>query len=331
MVSVVGVLLIDRLPVLVMDFSTNIRSTSNITRTTARKVGRRVAGRRGPTAVSTILTPLERVRVDVTAAGAYTTLHRDSLDQIVNDLRQRKAEAVLVSVSYYNAVNTARMAAMVREFPRVPAYALLTDERRSMPQSVLSLGQVGVRTLIDARQPSGWSKLRELLMNEQANDIQRMALGVLNFDLIGVTPDCWRFFEILFAQFPHVSTVREVARRLNVLPSTLLSRFYRAQLPSPKDYIDFARLIRAARLLENTGLSVSAVSRRLDYSSPQAFSRHVRSVMQLSPVHFRRQYTGQEMLDVFRERFIVPHLSTLRTFHPVSADPGWLSEAYSIR
>ena len=278
----------------------------------------------GITAVSTILTPLERVRVDVASDGVYHTIHRTSVDEIVDDLRERKAGAVLVSVSQYDPVNTARMAAMVREFPRVPAYALLTEERKSDPQSVLSLGQVGVRTLIDARYPSGWRKLRELLMSEQANDIQRIALTTLSRDLCRVPSDCWRFFEILFTHYPYIANVRQFGRRISVLPTTLLSRFYRVRLPSPKQYIDFVRLMRAARLLENSGLSVSAVARQLEYSSPQAFSRHTRCVLQVSPVEFRKLYTGDSLFRQFREQLILPHLDTLEHFHPISAEPGWI-------
>ncbi len=40
---------------------------------------------------------------------------------------------------------------MVREFPTVPAFALLTDMQRSTAHSVLELGKVGVRTPIKVR------------------------------------------------------------------------------------------------------------------------------------------------------------------------------------
>jgi hypothetical protein len=76
--------------------------------------------------VSTVLTPQERARVDAAAQGLYLVLHRESLDEVIADLRERRAGAVLVSITRYGPYNSARMAAMVREFPRVPAMALLT-------------------------------------------------------------------------------------------------------------------------------------------------------------------------------------------------------------
>lgn len=275
------------------------------------------------TTVATVLTPLERVRVDVAVRGAYSTLHRGSLDDVVDDLRQQRAAAVLVSASRYDLATTARMAAMVREFPRVPTFALLSDMYGSAPQSVHVLGQLGVRALVDVRQPSGWTTLRELLL-EETTDVQRLILGALRQDLWGVSDDCWRFFELLFTCRPRIVSVRQIARALNVLPSTLLSRFYRAQLPSPKQYIAVGRLIRAAWLLENPGLSIARVARQLDYSSPQAFSRHVHGMCGISPLHFRQRYDGEAMLRMFRDTLILPYLPTLRRFRPSATTPGWV-------
>jgi hypothetical protein len=104
--------------------------------------------------VSTILTPGERQRVDAAAEGLYSALHRESFEEVLADLRERRAGAVLISIARYGLQSSARMAAMVREFPRVPAMALLTETQYSTPQNLLSLGQLGVRILIDARQPS---------------------------------------------------------------------------------------------------------------------------------------------------------------------------------
>ena len=83
--------------------------------------------------VSTILTPLERSRVDAAAHGLCDALHRESLEEVLSDLREQKAGLVLISVTRYGSQNSARVAAMVREFPRVPAVALLTETQSSTP------------------------------------------------------------------------------------------------------------------------------------------------------------------------------------------------------
>lgn len=279
--------------------------------------------------VSTILTPLERSRVDAAAEGLCDALHRESLDEVLLDLRQQKVNLVLISVAKYGSQNSSRVAAMVREFPRVPAVALLTETQNSTPHTTLALGQLGIRTLVDARMPAGWQTLRNILATQGSSDLQRSALAQISLDLPGVSKDCWRFFELIFDSSPKISTVRQLARHLNILPSTLMSRFFRAKLPAPKRYLSLARLIQAARLFENPGLSIARVANHLDYSSPQSFGRHVRTVMKMSPVKFRSVYDGQGMLQFFRTELILPYIDVLCVFRPSAAYPGWIPKTES--
>ena len=282
------------------------------------------------TPVSTILTPLERSRVDAAAQGLCEPLHRESLDEVLSDLREQKTDLVLISVTKYGTQNSGQVAAMVREFPRVPAVALLTETQNSTPHAMLALGQMGIRTLVDARIPAGWQTLRNLLASQGSNDLQRSALAQISRDLPGVSKDCWRFFELLFETSPRISTVRQLSRHLNILPSTLMSRFFRAKLPAPKRYLSLARLIRVARLFENPGLSVARVANHLDYSSPQSFGRHVRTVMKMSPVRFRATFDGQGMLQFFRREMILPYVEVLRSFRPSAAYPGWMPKVIPV-
>lgn len=276
--------------------------------------------------VSTVLTPHERSRVDAVAQGLCEPIHRESLEEVLTDLRNQRAGMVLISVTRYAGQGYSRMAAVVREFPRVPAIALLTETEASTPYSTLLLGQLGIKKMVDARTPTGWQTLRSLLASDGAQDLQRSALAQINLDLPGVSADCWRFFELLFDPSPKIATVRQLARRLDVVPSTLMSRFFRANLPAPKKYLALSRLIRAARLFENPGLSVASVANHLDYSSPQSFGRHVRTMMNISPVTFRNRFDGQGMVQHFRTQLILPYTKTLRTFHPIEAYPGWVGE-----
>jgi AraC-like DNA-binding protein len=277
-------------------------------------------------AVATVLTPAERLRVDAAGEGLYRAIHRDTVEDVIRDLKERRAGAVLVSVSRCcDSQATSRMAAVVREFPRVPAVALLTQFESESARAVLALGRCGVSQLVDVRQPTGWRELRAALMADRGDEIRRLALGQLATDLAGAPEDCWRFFESLFGSGTGVSTVRALARQLSVLPSTLMSRFFRAGLPAPKRYLAFARLVRAARLFENPGLSIANVSNHLDYSSPQSFGRHVRTLMSTTALEFRRRYDGEGMLHYFREQLVLPYATTLRQFRPLVAQPGWLA------
>jgi AraC-like DNA-binding protein len=270
-------------------------------------------------AVSTVLTPTERIRVDAAGEGSYRTLHRDNVDDVVQDLKANRAAAVLVSVARCDQIARSGVELMVREFPRVPTVALLSNVEQGTPRTMLLLGQSGVRQLIDVREPSGWRELRSLLLGTQIDSMQRRALSQLAVDLNGATGDCWRFFEALFAAPPQVATVRALSQYLAVLPSTLMSRFFRAGLPAPKRYLAVARLVRAARLFENPGFSVANIANHLDYSSPQSFGRHVRSILGLTAVQFRRRYDGVAMLTHFREVLVLPYTEELRGLRPLSA------------
>lgn len=274
--------------------------------------------------VATVLTAFERPRVDAAGEGLYRTLHRDSIEDVIQDLKEQRVSAVLVSVTRYGDTDAPRVAWMVREFPRVPAVALLTQLDAGTPQAVLSLGQSGVRTLIDVRQPAGWRELRDVLISDRAGDIGRVALGQLVLDLVGAPDDCWRFFELLFRSPTRLSTVRALAHHLQVLPSTLMSRFFRAQLPAPKRYLAMARLVQAARLLENPGLSVANVANHLEYSSPQSFGRHVRTILRMTATDYRLRYDGGGMFQRFRDELVLPFLGVLRNFNPIAARPRWV-------
>lgn len=277
------------------------------------------------TPVATVLLPPERPRVDAAGEGLYHTLHRDSLEDAIHDLKAHRAHAVVISVARCSGTEVPKVAQLVREFPRVPAVALLTQVDLTTPQDVLYLGRSGLQTLIDVRTARGWRELREALVADRGSSVERLALGQLALDLVDVPADCWRFFEALFGSSARITTVRTLAGHLQVLPSTLMSRFFRARLPAPKRYLAMARLVRAAHLFENPGLSVASVANVLDYSSPQSFGRHVRTMLGLTAVDFRRRYAGSQMLDRFREELVIPHLGTLRSFAPLTPAPGWLA------
>jgi len=278
--------------------------------------------------ITTLLTPSERPRVDAAGEGYYRTLHRDTIDDLIRDLKSQEVHAVLVSVTCAGAYAT-RVASLVREFPRVPAVALLSELEPKTPHAVLALGHSGIRRLVDVRQATGWRELRGALMADSSYMGQRSTLGQLAVDLAGAPEDCWHFFETIFTCSSRIGSVRQLARHFGVLPSTLMSRFFRAGAPAPKRYLAMARLVRAARLFENPGFSVANVANHLDYSSPQSFGRHVRTLLRITAGDFRRRYDGAGMFERFRHELVVPYLRALQALHPLTAPPGWVATPHT--
>ena len=90
-----------------------------------------------------------------------------------------------------------------------------------------------------------------------------------------------------------------------------------------------ARLVRAARLFENPGFSVANVANHLDYSSPQSFGRHVRTIMHMTAVQFRERYDGEGMLQHFRQTLV--HSAPRATAAPSSAQSRRGAHPYARR
>lgn len=267
--------------------------------------------------VLTVIEPDERARVDAAGAGLYRAIHKESVADALEDLKRRRVSAVLVSVMRCGRAADRRMATMVREFPSVPTVALL-GHTPATAEALLQLGNAGITRLVDVRRPAGWGQLRQLLATQAVEEVDRVALEAIRAELGEVTPDGWRFFEALFLASERVGTIRELALRMGVLPSTLMSRFFRARLPSPKRYLAFARLLRAARLFEDAGHSIADVANALDYSSPQSFGRHVRTLLGLTASQFRANFGVAALLQRLLDELVRPHRDALRTLRPLA-------------
>jgi AraC-like DNA-binding protein len=271
--------------------------------------------------VATVLDPRERAEVERAGAGLYRTIHRDNLREILRDLRQRRVSAVLLSALRCTPGELPRASRVVREFPRIPALVLVSRFGEAPASSLVAYGSLGMDRVVDVRANAGWATLRSLLSAQALRARDRLALQEMLDDLTDAPEDMVRFARALFDGYSGARTVRELANALDVLPSTLVSRFFRARLPAPKRYLVFAGLVRAARLFENPGFSVADVSNHLAHSSPQSFGRHVRTYLGISAGEFRQTYDGVRMMRRFRDELIRPYQARLRKLSPLIARP----------
>ena len=272
----------------------------------------------GPVPVTTILTPAERSAVDAAGEGLYRAVHRSSLDEVRRDLRDQAANAVLLSLACCTPRDAIRMAAILREHPRIPMMGLVTNADRVHPQSLLSLGRSGMRIVIDARESSGWHLLRETVATaERGAFTVDSAVADLRQRLVTAGDDCLELIELFFMATPALHSVRKVAKQLDVHPGTLMSRFQRAGLPPLKQYLDLANLVRAAHRLEDARRSIADVAVSLDYSSPQSFGRHVTLVLGITASKFRAQYDCEGMYRRFCDDVITPVHAQLCRVRPL--------------
>ena len=280
--------------------------------------------------VVTVLDPEERPRVDAAGEGLYQTIHRDSIVDALEDLKHGRVGAVLLGVVRCGRQMDRRVAAVVREFPTVPTVALLGNEPPSA-EALLRIGNAGITRVVDVRVPAGWSQLRRILASEATRAADRVALARIREELTPLPEDTWLFFEALFRTAERNGTVTALSLEMQVLPSTLMSRFFRAKLPPPKRYLAYARLLYAARLFEDTGHSVTDVANALDFSSPQSFGRHIHTFLGIHAGEFRRLFTSERMLERFIDEMVLPYREALQRLRALAVRPGMRSEPPSVR
>jgi len=276
--------------------------------------------------VTTWLSPRERQQVDAGAMECVRTVHRDSLAEVRADLATGEIDGAVMSAARIGREHVPTLSALVNGFPAQMVVGLIGDlpEQAAIAASLL-FGQAGVRALADVRTAQGWREFRNAFdCVRQPDQFIRKAVAVVLCDVgegATVSGDGRReFFRLVFS--PRVTSAKELARYLSVKPSTLMSRFFRAGLPSPKKYVAYARLVWAAHWGETPALSIAAIADRLNASSPQSFHRTLRALMGVSAVEFRTSFNGLRMFQHFRSLLVTPFVDNWRRFDPLSDSVG---------
>ena len=187
--------------------------------------------------VTTWLTTRERQQVEAANCGCLRFVHREAATALGPDLAGGKADAALVSVALLDRDTHGSVAALTRGFPAHLVAALVSeaDDEAHVVPATLKLGRIGVGSVLDVRTPAGWSDFRRTFdPRRQRDGFMRTALASVLADVGGqqAGEGCVRFFCEVFSL--HTRSAKRLAAQLGVHPSTLMSRFYRAGVPSPK-------------------------------------------------------------------------------------------------
>lgn len=268
--------------------------------------------------VAAVVSPVERSQLDAAGAGCFAVVHQPSVPETMRTVRERPIDAVVLSVHQFARDGVAAVDRLVRSFPEIPTVALVSRPDPGMPEVLLRMGATGVRHVVDVTGPTGWSRLRQLLLEPASRPASRI-LARVSDELPDLPPDTRLFLELLVRVAPETPTVRQLARQSRVRPSTLMSRFNRAGLPSLKSYLAGIRLLYAAQYFEQDGLSVADVAYRLECSSPQSFGRHLRAMLGITPGEFRRRYPFDLAVERFADLLLRPFASRWASFHPLEA------------
>lgn len=268
-----------------------------------------------PPLVAAVLRPEERTRVEAAGTGWFSLVHGETIPDAIRSVRERPVDAVLLSVHRCGGELDA-LGHLVRGFPGIPTVALVSRHDAEGSEALLHLGASGVRQVVDVTGPEGWHRLRQILGQPVTRDVARIQQPVL-LALGDIPPDTRLFFEALIRLAPDVPTARQLAERMGVRCTTLMSRFGRAGLPSPKSYLAAMRLVHAALFFERPGYTVADVAYRLDYSSPQSFGRHVRTLLGITSSELRRRFPFEQAVGRFIEMMIKPYREVWPGFRPL--------------
>jgi AraC-like DNA-binding protein len=269
--------------------------------------------------IAAVVSSVERAGLEAAGAGCFAVVHRTTLPEALRVVRERPVDALIFSIHECCRQEIEQVDSLVRRFPDIPTVALVTRPDPAASELLLRLGASGIRHVVDVTNPTGWARLRHLLLAPVSRPAARIMARVFGV-LTDLPADTRLFLELVIRLAPSTPVARRLATHARMRPSTLMSRFARSGLPSPKTYVAAVRLLYAAQLFESEGLSVSDVAYRLDCSSPQSFGRHLRAMLGITPGEFRRRFGFERAMSRFMALLIEPYVDQWRNFHPL--EPG---------
>ena len=265
-------------------------------------------------AVITVVDLSMRSRLTLALGDVARPLHLDSVAGAISAVRERPVRAVLLGQPSLIPDSPGAVGKLASACAG-SLIAVIDGWTPELSDTLLVLGRHGVRDAVDVSSRDGLSRLRSLLTRPEWEITNRIATA-LQPSLEGATDEMRFFVDYLVKMAPSVSSTKALAAGLGLHPSSLISRFFRARLPSPKTYLAAMRLLYAAAVLENPRVSLAQAARRLNYSSPQSFMRHVREQFGVAASEFRASYSFSDLAHHFGHRILSKYRNTIRWFRP---------------
>lgn len=287
---------------------------SRKSRQTVRNVSRSDRQQSAKGSVVTILEPALRQLVVAATMGQFTSVHVDTIEAARKALEDPEACAVLLSPTLLGIERMNEVSRMIARHPEILPVAIVHRQVVGVSERVLALGRCGVSRIVELESDGGCRALRATLEGSGGIITKRIA-AVINPELTTVGQPTLRFFSTLTQSASTLTSARLLAAKLGVLASTLSSRFLRAGIPSPKEYLARTRLLFVSAYLDSPTVSIADVAYKLEYSSPQSLGRNIRLILGVSGVEFRKQGFESTSQDYVKD-LIRKHLETFVRFDP---------------
>lgn len=273
------------------------------------------SGRRYSADVVTVVDASLQGRLDLALDEVARPVHLASVSAALSVVRERPVRAVLLgqeSMTTRSGPAVGKLAVTCGG----TLIAVVGGWTPNLSDTLLAFGRYGVRDAVDVSSRDGLSRLRDLVTHAEWELANRVAKA-LEPSLQEASVEMRFFVNYLVRTAPFAGSARTLAAGLRVSHSSLNSRFFRAGLPSPKQYLTYIRLLFAAALLEQPIISAAQAARRLNYSSPQSFMRHVRDQLGVSAGEFRERYSFDALAHHVAFHTLSRHKETIRWFRPL--------------
>jgi AraC-like DNA-binding protein len=256
-----------------------------------------------------------RSQCDAVASSQYRTVHVENATQALAALRISSPRVLLLAPSILVRDSPSAVRSLVDRSSGALTVAVVGDGPPAH-RALMELGAAGVRRCLDVSERDAWPKLREMISHAEGRTAAATLRRLMD-EIVEMKPDLRHFFETLVYIAPRTPTVRGLAPAIGVRETTLVSRFVRAGLPTPKQYLVATRLLYVAAMFDEGGMTVGTVAYRLRYASPQSLGRHMRLELGITPSEFRSRHPFNAWLDRYISTLVGPFVSILRSFDPV--------------
>ncbi len=217
-------------------------------------------------------------------AGSHALAYASSWDRLVYLVRERPATCAVLDQQALPDIPgpDGALIELRRSFPSV--VQVVVSSSRADPYTLFRLGRAGIDNLslvrLDGVQPGIAGVVGRAL-----------ASGTHSLVARSVTPYLpareARTLKLAFEGAQRGWSTVDLARQAGVTRPHLSVRLRVAGLPSAGHLLVWARLLLAARWLEDPGRTAESVSRQLDYSSGAAFRRTLRNYVGATPTEVR--------------------------------------------
>ncbi|MGH7545725.1 MAG: helix-turn-helix transcriptional regulator [Gemmatimonadota bacterium] len=239
--------------------------------------------------VLALLLPLDRSLLQRALTPRYTVRFVDTWVGVETAIREHPVGVLVADFCIEQRPDVGKLRQLRLMFPSVSVLVWVSLSHDVAP-ALVECGKIGVAKPL-LRGYTTEKVIVHEVAQQMSEGIHTWTLDLILRHLGNETPARlrWVMKEILEAP-AEIRTAEELARRARVDTRTVFRWFRRARLATPHTVITAARVLLAGRMLQDPGLTVEDVARRLGYSDPRYLAEHARKLVGMTPGELRLSF-----------------------------------------